>query len=358
MLRHGEPCRLCARVRFNRPAEPNFAVLVEDEQHRPLFATSSADLERRAGPCVPGDEVVYAVSFDMLFSPGACTSRRGSCTRAAPRSSTAGRACTRSSSPASRRTGGLVDIPHDIAVTTTHQTRDELPRMSATASPERVGRRRPEPELQVIGGPSALGGDTRRFVHLATTLAVTEFKLRFFGSALGYLWQLMRPLLLFGVLYVVFTEFVKVGQGRRVLSRRAADGIVLFTFFPEGTGGAVGSVVDREALVRKIQFPRMAIPVSVVLTASFNLGLNLLVVLIFALASGVTPRAELAGGLPLVALLGDLRLRPRDAALGAVRALSRRAPDLGRRARRCCSTRRPVIYTIDALEQVRPASST
>ena len=65
--------------------------------------------------------------------------------------------------------------------------------------------------------------------------------------------------------------------------------IVLYTFFADGTG-AVSSMVDRESLVRKIQFPRMAVPVSVVLTASFNLALNLLVVLGFALASGVEPR--------------------------------------------------------------------
>ena len=62
-------------------------------------------------------------------------------------------------------------------------------------------------------GPSALGADRRRFLHLTWTLAVTDFKLRFFGSVLGYLWQLMRPLLLFGVLYVVFTQFVRLGNG-------------------------------------------------------------------------------------------------------------------------------------------------
>ena len=61
-------------------------------------------------------------------------------------------------------------------------------------------------------GPSALAGDPRRFVHLTWTLAVQEFKLRFFGSVLGYLWQLMRPLMLFGVLYVVFTQFVDIGD--------------------------------------------------------------------------------------------------------------------------------------------------
>lgn len=141
----------------------------------------------------------------------------------------------------------------------------------------------------LITGPSALGGSLRRLLYLAATMAVTEFKLRFYGSVLGYLWQLVRPLMLFGVLYFVFTKFVKIGGAVPHYPVVLLANIVLYTFFAEGTG-AVSSMVDREGLVRKIQFPRMAVPMSVVLTASFNLTLNLLVVLGFALASGVEPR--------------------------------------------------------------------
>ena len=70
---------------------------------------------------------------------------------------------------------------------------------------------------------------------------------------------------------------------------------MLFTFFAEATAGAVRSVVDRENLVRKIQFPRMVIPLSIVLLALFNLALNLVVVLVFALIEGVHADAQLAG---------------------------------------------------------------
>jgi ABC-2 type transport system permease protein len=140
-----------------------------------------------------------------------------------------------------------------------------------------------------IVGPTAFGGSPRRFAYLTVTLALTDFKLRFFGSVLGYLWQLVRPLLLFGVLYVVFTRFVKIGGAVEFYPVVLLSNIVLFTFFQEGTG-AVSSLVDRESLVRKIQFPRAAVPVAVVLTAAFNLTLNSLVVLVLALASGVRPR--------------------------------------------------------------------
>ena len=143
-----------------------------------------------------------------------------------------------------------------------------------------------------IRGPSALDGDLRRFAHLTWTLAVSDFRLRFFGSALGYFWQLMRPLLLFGVLYVVFTQAIKLGAEVKYFPAVLLTSIVLYTFFAEATNNAVTAVVDREQLVRKIQFPRLVIPATAVITASFNLALNFLVILVFALASGVRPHAD------------------------------------------------------------------
>jgi ABC-2 type transport system permease protein len=139
-----------------------------------------------------------------------------------------------------------------------------------------------------IKGPSAIGVDTRRFLNLTRTLAVTEFKLKFYGSALGYVWQLLRPLLLFGVIYLFFTEFVNVGGGE-FYGVGLLMGIMFFTFFADATQASVTSLVDREILVRKIQFPRLAVPLAAVLTALFNLALNMVVVFIFLIASGGDP---------------------------------------------------------------------
>jgi len=149
-----------------------------------------------------------------------------------------------------------------------------------------VGAARP---LRRVTGSTAFGGKMRRFVDLTVTLAVLEFKVRYFGSALGYLWQLMRPLMLFGVLYVVFTEFVKFNEGVPYFPAVLLTSIMLFTFFADATGGAVTAVLDRENLVRKIQFPRVVIPLAVVLTAVFNLLTNLVAVAVFVLATGVRP---------------------------------------------------------------------
>ena len=160
------------------------------------------------------------------------------------------------------------------------------------------------PRGRHVKGPSAFGSDRKRFCHLTFTLAITDFKLRFFGSVLGYLWQLMRPLLLFSVLYVVFTEFVRLGNGVPHYPVVLLTSIVLFTFFVEATAGAVTSVLDRENLVRKIEFPRMVIPLTVVVNAYLNLALNLLAVLVFMLASGVEPRLSWIQMPFLIAILG------------------------------------------------------
>jgi ABC-2 type transport system permease protein len=137
-----------------------------------------------------------------------------------------------------------------------------------------------------IIGPSALGTDPRRLLRLTWALAVTDFKLRFFGSVLGYLWQLMRPLMLFGILFVVFSEFLDFGEDVPLYPVALLLGIVLFSFFSDATGGCVRSLVLRENLVRKIEFPRLAIPLATVLTALFNLALNLIPVFVFLVASG------------------------------------------------------------------------
>jgi ABC-2 type transport system permease protein len=140
---------------------------------------------------------------------------------------------------------------------------------------------------------------------------------------LGYLWQLMRPLLLFGVLYVVFTTVFDLGSEVQYYPVALLLGIVLYSFFSEATSGSVRSLVMRENLVRKIEFPRLAVPLATVLTALLNLGLNLVPVFVFLVAAGGEPRwtwlelpfivaflAVLAAGLAM--LLSALFVRYRD----------------------------------------------
>jgi ABC-2 type transport system permease protein len=159
--------------------------------------------------------------------------------------------------------------------------------VEAPPTPPRAGA---DLELQRVSGPSALGGGPRRFFDLLWLMSVTEFKRVYFGTVLGYLWSLIRPLMLFGILLFVFTQVFHAGSEHvEHYPVYLLLGIVMFTFFQEATTNSVTSVVAQEGVVRKTQFPRLVIPLATVLTALFNFLLNLVIVLAFLFAFGVTP---------------------------------------------------------------------
>jgi ABC-2 type transport system permease protein len=149
----------------------------------------------------------------------------------------------------------------------------------------------PEPALQLreVAGPSSLGGGRRRALELLYVIAVTDFKRTYFGTALGYIWSIARPLMTFGILLLVFTHVFRFKAKVPNYPVFLLFDIVLFSFFQEATSMAVGSIVGHEAVVRKTQFPRLVIPLAVVLTTAFNLALNLVVAFAFILARGISP---------------------------------------------------------------------
>lgn len=116
---------------------------------------------------------------------------------------------------------------------------------------------------------------------LLSELVRTDFKLRYQGSVLGYAWSLLRPLLLFAILYVVFVRFLKIGGDIPHFPIYLLLGIVLWGFFSEMTSQSLGSIVGRGDLIRKIRIPRWMIVFSSSISALINLGLNLLVVGVF-----------------------------------------------------------------------------
>jgi ABC-2 type transport system permease protein len=122
---------------------------------------------------------------------------------------------------------------------------------------------------------------------LLSELVRTDFKLRYQGSALGYAWSLLRPLLIFLILYIVFVKFLKIGEGVPHFPIYLLLGIVLWQFFADMTTQSLGSIVGRGDLIRKIRIPRWIIVFSSSLLALINLLLNLLVIAVFMLVNKV-----------------------------------------------------------------------
>lgn len=117
----------------------------------------------------------------------------------------------------------------------------------------------------------------------------TDFKVRYQGSALGYLWSLLKPLGLFATLYVVFTYVFPFGKGIEHFPVYLLLGIVLWNFFTEATTIGASSVVAHGDLIRKISIPRYLVVIASSFSALINLGLSLIVVFVFALLNGVMP---------------------------------------------------------------------
>jgi ABC-2 type transport system permease protein len=122
---------------------------------------------------------------------------------------------------------------------------------------------------------------------LLSELVRTDFKLRYQGSILGYAWSLLRPLLLFAILYVVFVKFLRIGGNIPHYPVYLLLGIVMWNFFTEMTTQSATSIVGRGDLIRKIKIPRWIIVISSSLSASINLFLNLVVVAIIAIINQV-----------------------------------------------------------------------
>lgn len=135
---------------------------------------------------------------------------------------------------------------------------------------------------------------------LLRELIITDFKLRYQGSVLGYAWSVLKPLFLFAILYLVFDKFLGLGAGIDHFPVYLLLGIVLWTFFTEATVQGLQSIVSRGDLIRKISFPKYIIVISSTVSALINLVINLGVVLVFCFLNGVELRLEALLIVPLV----------------------------------------------------------
>ncbi len=135
---------------------------------------------------------------------------------------------------------------------------------------------------------------------LLRELVKTDFKLRYQASILGYIWSLLRPLLLFFILYIVFAKILKVGDNIPHYPVYLLLGIVLWNFFIEVTTGSIGSIVSKADLIRKINFPKYIIVLALSLAAVINLALNFVVIAVFMYFEHVSVSWQILLDFPLL----------------------------------------------------------
>lgn len=159
----------------------------------------------------------------------------------------------------------------------------------------------PSAELREIRGPSAFGGSRERFVELLWIITQNEFRLEYANTLLGFVWTIIRPLVFFGVIFLVLRGILQFGANVENYGPFLVLNLILFQYFQETTTRCVRCVASREGLVRKMQFPRILIPLAVSLSAAMTMALNLVAVLPLFIIAGVTPTWEWIGLIPVLA---------------------------------------------------------
>ncbi|MFC5630940.1 MULTISPECIES: ABC transporter permease [Streptococcus] len=115
----------------------------------------------------------------------------------------------------------------------------------------------------------------------------TDFKLRYQGSVIGHVWSILKPMMLFTIMYLVFVRFLRFDDGTPHYAIGLLIGMVTWNFFSEATNMGMMSIVSRGDLLRKLNFSKEIIVISSVVGATINYAINLLVVFIFAVINGV-----------------------------------------------------------------------
>jgi ABC-2 type transport system permease protein len=137
--------------------------------------------------------------------------------------------------------------------------------------------------LEDIARPSSA---FQRNLNLVRELAFTNFKLKYTGSALGYLWSLVKPLMLFGIMYAVFARLLKAGAGAPEFEVQLLLGIVLWNFFTESTSTAISAIASAGNLIRRAYFPRWILVVSSTLTALMTFVINTALIVLITVGIG------------------------------------------------------------------------
>jgi ABC-2 type transport system permease protein len=140
-----------------------------------------------------------------------------------------------------------------------------------------------------LAEPSARQMPFAQRLRILRVIAGSEYKLKYAESALGYVWSIAKPLAMFAVLYTVFGRFFKLNTGFEHYPLYLLIGLVTWIFFVDASTLAMGSLVSRASLLRKLSFPHIVIPISVTISAAMTFLVNLVVVAVFVAINGISP---------------------------------------------------------------------
>ncbi len=144
----------------------------------------------------------------------------------------------------------------------------------------------PRPARDALPASPAVPSNFRRNSNLAFELALTQFKLKYTGSVLGYVWSLIKPLMLFGTMWLVFDKLFKTGKASPNFTMQLLIAIVIWSFFAEATATAISSIAGSGNIIRKAYFPRWILVASSTFTALLTFVINFVLILVITTPLG------------------------------------------------------------------------
>lgn len=142
-------------------------------------------------------------------------------------------------------------------------------------------------------GVAAVAVDIWRHRYALRNLVMKDFRIRYRNMSLGVLWSILNPLIMLGVLVVVFT-FIYPQTGQAYFPVSILIGLVSYNFLALCIPAATGAVLDNAPLVKKVVFPRQLLPISVVLSQSIQVLVQYGLVAVFLLVFRVPVTAKFA----------------------------------------------------------------
>lgn len=124
---------------------------------------------------------------------------------------------------------------------------------------------------------------SKRNINLILELSITQFKLKYAGSILGYLWSLIKPLMIFATMYIIFAKLFHIGKGTPDFPFQLLVAIVIWNFFGDTTGQTMNAIVANGSLVQKTYFPRWILVIATTISSLMTFVINMILVLIVGL---------------------------------------------------------------------------